>query len=429
MLFDGYRRLSVLLIAMSTTIAVPQIGFADDWPTFRGSQRTSIAADKSLLATWPDAGPELVWEASNAGKGYASVAIAGDKIFTLGDGLSASKDPDEFLSCFNRKTGEQLWTTKTGPAWKEMQPDWHSSRSTPTVDGNMVYIITPKGVLFACNTGDGKVLWQKNLVAEMGGKKDDPWGYSESVLIDGNKLVCTPGGDKATMVALDKTTGEEIWRSARAGDIGAGHASIVISEVGSTRVYVQTTGSGAIGVSPKDGKVLWSYPIPKTTAVIPTPIVRGDLVFFSVGYGRGGALLQQIAGPNGDVTIKEIYGLNPKLANKHGGVILIGDYLYGDSDDKGTPFCADLMTGDVKWKGRGPGSGSTAIIGGAGMLYMQFQDGVLALVKADPSEYKVISQFKLPSSGGRPVWAHPVILDGQMFVRSDDKIFCYNVKP
>lgn len=427
MSFAGMVRGFSLTVVGSALFFTANVSQGEDWPTFRGSKRTAIAPDKNLLASWPEGGPALVWESTGAGRGYASLAVAGDKIFTLGDGLSTKEgDEDEYLIAFDRATGKQLWTTKTGPAWKEMQPDWHNSRSTPTVDGSMVYVVTPKGVLVACNTADGKEAWRKDLVAEFGGKKADGWGYSESVLIDGDNLVCTPGGEKSTMVALNKKTGALVWTSVNPGDRGAGHASIVISEVGGNRVYVQITGSGAMGVSAKDGKLLWSYPIDKTTAVIPTPIVRGDLVFFSVGYKRGGALLQQVASASG-VTVKEIYGLNTKLANKHGGVILMGDYVYGDADDHGTPFCAELMTGNIKWNGRGPGKGSTVVIGGGDMLYMQFQDGELALVKPDPTEYTVVSHFKIPGSGKRPSWAHPSIVDGKLYVRSQDKIMCYSI--
>jgi outer membrane protein assembly factor BamB len=414
-----------ILVAAVTCCGSTAIG--DDWPTFRGSDRTALATDENLLKSWPEEGPELVWESTGAGRGYASMAVAGDKLFTLGDGLSTQDNEDEYLTCFDRESGKQIWATKTGPAWKEMKADWHSSRSTPTVDGNMVYVITPKGSLVACNVNDGEMVWSKDLVGDLDGKKDDPWGFSESVLVDGDQLVCTPGGDKSTLVALDKLTGAVLWRAVRPGDIGAGHSSIVISEIASKRVYVQTTGSGAIGVSATDGEVLWSYPIDKTTAVIPTPIVRGSLVFFTAGYKRGGALLEQVADQDGGVTIKELYGLNTKLANKHGGVILIGDYIFGDSDDRGTPFCAELMTGEIVWKGRGPGRGSAVVIGDGEMLYIQFQDGTMALAKADPTEYSVVSQFKIPGSGDRPSWAHPVIADGRLYVRSQDKVLCYDI--
>ncbi len=417
------------VVVITALAALLAISFADgkDWPTFRGSERTAVADDRNLLKSWPAAGPGLVWETAGAGRGYASVAVAGDKLFTLGDALSTKNDEEEYLTAYDRASGKQLWATKTGPAWKEMESDWHNSRSTPTVDGEMVYVITPRGVLVACRTNSGEEVWRKDLVGEIGGEKGDPWGYSESVLIDGDKLVCTPGGKKSTMVAFNKTTGELVWTAVRPGDIGAGHASIVISTIGLTRVYVQTTGSGAIGVSATNGKVLWSYPIEKTTAVIPTPIVRGDLVFFTVGYGRGGALLQQIAGEDGSVTFKEIYGLDPKLDNRHGGVVLIGDYLYGDSDDRGNPYCAEMKTGMIQWKGRGPGKGSAVVIGGGDMLYLQFADGELALVNADPSKYTVVSHFKIPGSGERPSWAHPAIAEGKLYIRSQDRIFCYDI--
>ncbi len=427
MTFFCVLRLKTLLIVSTSVLGAAAVGWCDDWPTFRGAQRTSVSTDKNLLKVWPEGGPKLVWETTGAGRGYSSIAVVGDRLFTLGDGLSTADDKDEYLTCFDRKSGKQLWATKTGPAWTEMKPDWHSSRSTPTVDGAMVYVISPKGMLVACNVSDGKEVWRKDLADELGGKKADPWGYSESVLIDGDHLICTPGGEKATIVALDKKTGATVWTAASQGDIGAGHASIVISKVGTTTVYVQTTGSGAIGVAAKNGTVLWTYPITKTTAVIPTPIVRDDFVFFSVGYGQGGALLQQVADASGTVTIKEIFGINKKLGNKHGGIVLIGNYIYGDAEDRGTPFCADLMTGDIQWQGRGPGKGSAVVIGGDEMLYVQFQDGMMALVKADPKEYSVVSEFKIPGSGDRPSWAHPVIVDKKLFVRSQDKILCYDI--
>ena len=242
-------RIPAIFAASCFLFGMPSFAVADDWPTFRGSNRKAVSEDPKLLTAWPKAGPKLVWEVQGAGRGYASVAVAGDKLFTLGDALSTKSDEEEYLTAYDRKSGKQLWATRTGPAWKEMNEEWHNSRSTPTVDGNMVYVIAPKGVLVACNTQNGKEVWRKNLVDDLGGKKDDPWGFSESVLIDGDNLICTPGGEQATMVALNKMTGELLWKTVRPGDRGAGHASIVISEIGSNRVYVQTTGSGALGVS------------------------------------------------------------------------------------------------------------------------------------------------------------------------------------
>ena len=412
-------------------LALPSVqppATAADWPTFRGADRTAVAPDTDLLETWPANGPRLVWETAGAGRGYASPAIAGNRIYTLGDGLSTAADKDEYLSCFDRETGKQLWKTKTGQPWNEGAESWQGSRSTPTVDGDMVYVITPQGQLVACATADGQERFRVDLKAQFGGKKGESWGYSESPLVDDNRLVCTPGGEQATLVALDKKTGKPIWSCPMKGDRGAGHSSIVISQPKGRKVYIQTTAAGAFAVDAQTGKFQWAYPIDQTTAVIPTPIVRGDLVFFSAGYKRGGALLRQVPGPDGGVTMQEVYGLKKELANKHGGIVLVGDHLYGDSDDAGIPFCAELMTGDVVWKKRGSGKGSATVAAADGHLYVRFADGTLALVKADPADYEEVASFKIPGSDARPSWAHSVILDGRLYIREQDKILCYDLR-
>jgi outer membrane protein assembly factor BamB len=415
---------SLLTFAASVALAAaPDQG----WPTFRGADRTAVSQETGLLQEWPENGPPLLLEAKGAGRGYGSVAISAGKMYTLGDGLSTTDNEDEYLACFDAKSGEQLWKTKTGAPWTKGQPNWQSSRCTPTVDGDRVYCITPHGRLMCCQASNGKELWSKDLKADFGGDKGDNWGYSESPLIDGDKLVCTPGKEKNTMVALNKKSGDTLWSASRSGDRGAGHASIVISQVGGIKVYVTTTASGALGVRADDGKLMWSYEIGQTTAVIPTPIVRGDLVFFTAGYNRGGALLRQVESA-GEVKVEEVYGLNTALANKHGGVVLVGDYLYGDSDSKGILFCAEFMTGEIKWnKTRGSGSGSAAIAAADGRLYVMYESGTLALVKADPSEYKEVGSFKV-GDRARPHWAHPVILDGKLVIRDQDRILVYDVR-
>jgi len=194
---------------------------------------------------------------------------------------------------------------------------------------------------------------------------------------------------------------------------------------------VQTTAAGCFAVDAETGRFLWSYPIDQTTAVIPTPIIRDDLVFFSAGYGRGGALLRQLPGAGGGVTMEEVYGLKQELANKHGGIVLVGDHLYGDSDDKGIPFCADLMTGEIVWKSRGSGRGSAAVVAADGHLYVRCQNGVLSLVKADPAGFEEMGHFQIPHSDNdesRPSWAHPVIVDGMLYLRESDHLLCYDIR-
>jgi outer membrane protein assembly factor BamB len=410
---------------VSTILAAP----SDSWPSFRGTNRTAVSSETGLLQEWPTSGPALLYEIKGAGEGYSSLAIAGGRIYTLGNKLSTASDQDEYLSCFDEATKQQLWKTKTGPAWASGQPAWQSSRSTPTVDGDLVFVLTPHGRLVCCETATGKQVWQKDMRKDFKGDKGDGWGYSESVLVDGEHVVCTPGKSEMTMVALNKKTGDLVWSASRPDDRGAGHASIAVSNVGGTKVYVQTTAGGALGVRAEDGELMWSYPIDKTTAVAPSPIIRDDLVFFAAGYGRGGALLRQIPESGGKVRMEQIYGLKQELANKHGGIVLVGDYLYGDSDDKGIPFCAELMTGEVKWKKRSEsGKNSAAIVAADGRLYLRFANGTMVLAKADPADYVEVGSFSVPHSGQRPSWAHPVIVDGKLYLREQDTILCYDIR-
>jgi len=423
-------RIQVLAVLTASGIfALATIANAGDWPTFRGAERTAVAPDTGLLTSWPDGGPKLLWESRGAGRGYSSLAIANGRIYTLGDRSSlADGDNSEFLLCFRQADGSPVWKLKTGDPWDKGSPNWQGSRSTPTVDSDRVYVLTPHGDLVCGSVADGSEKWRRNLKSDFGGKKGDGWGYGESVTIDADHLICTPGGDRNTLVALNKLTGDLVWSAVWEGDRGAGHSSVVISEVGGTRVYVQTTASGALGVRASDGKLLWSYEIDRTTAVIPTPIVRGDLVFFAAGYGRGGALLRQVAGANGDVTVEEIYPINRKLANKHGGIVLVGDHLYGDTDDRGTPFCAELMTGNVVWQSRGSGKRSANIVAADGYLYIRYSDGTLALVKATPDGYEESGLLKIPGSDSQPSWSHSVILDGKLYLREGDRLLCYDLR-
>lgn len=421
------RYIVVLLLSLLLTTSVS----AEDWPQFRGPNRDGVSLDKNLLGEWPEEGPKLVWTAMGAGRGYSSFSIAGGKLFTLGDGPSTADDKDEYLLCFDLSSGKQLWKKNIGPAWTKNKPEnWQSSRSTPTLDSEHAYVLTAYGKLVCCKASDGEVVWEKSLRDDFEGDKGDDWGYGESVLIDGDRLVCTPGKAANTMLCLNKATGEKVWGSSRLGDRGAGHASIQISKIGGEKIYVNTTASGAMGVRASDGELMWTYDIDETTAVIPTPIIKDDLVFFTAGYGRGGALLRQVAKDDG-VEVEEVYGLNTKLENKHGGLVMVDGHLYGDSGDKGVPFCANMMTGEVVWKERGSGKGSAAVAAADGHLYFVYQNSTVELLKADPKGYERMGSFKLEghdAEGVRPTWAHPVIVDGRLYVRQDDKIFCFDVR-
>jgi outer membrane protein assembly factor BamB len=398
---------------------------AEDWPTFRGADRTALSSETNLLDSWGSDGPELVWSAVGAGKGYSSPAVSDGKIYTLGDG-----DSDEYLTCFDEKSGKQLWQTPTGPAWNEhKQESWNGARGTPTVDGDLVYVISPFGILLCAQTSDGEEKWTVDLKVSLGGKKKDSWGYGESALVDGDLLLCTPGGAENTLVALNKKTGELVWSCQRPGDVGAGHSSIVISHVAGKKIYVQNTGGGPMGVDAETGKLLWSFDMAPPTAFIPTAIIKDDFVFSVAGYGLGGVTLQQVPGENGEVSVKQIFDVKPELGNKHGGLILIGDKLYGGKEDKNSIFCADLETGEIMWQARGAGDGSTSVIAADGKLFLRYQNGIVTMAKVDPEAFVEVSSFKTPGSGERatPSWAHPVIANGKLILREGDAILCYNI--
>lgn len=416
----GYGALAAWLLGGSGTLA-------EDWPSFRGTDRSGVYRGEKLLSSWPEGGPRMLWQSGGAGRGYATVAVAGGRLFTLGDGVSTQSDADEYLSCFNDQSGQLIWQVKTGPAWNQGRESWQSSRSTPTVDGDRVYVITPFGQLVCCQVSDGSKLWQVHLMDDLGGVKADSWGYSESPLVDGDRLIVTPGGPEATVVALDKRTGAVLWTCQRAEDKGAGHACVVISDVQGRRVYVQNTANGPIGIDPDSGKLLWEHKLPPPVAFIPTPIVKDELVFSVGGYGLGGVLLRQRPTGDGSVAIEEVYPVNKELSNKHGGVVLVGDHLYFGAEDRAVLMCVELKSGETVWRQRGPGRDSVAVTASTDQIFFRFADGTLAMVAADPREYRLLGQFTIPGSGERPSWAHPSLANGRLYLREGDTILCYDL--
>ncbi len=273
------------------------------------------------------------------------------------------------------------------------------------------------------------------MKTDFDGRMHSGWGYSESPLIDGDHLVCTPGGTVAGIVALDKKTGVEVWRSTipplgEAGGDGAAYSSLVVGNGGGIRQYVQVMGRGAVGVAAKDGKFLWGYnKVANGIANIPTPVIHGDYVFVSTGYGAGAALLK-LEPADGGIKVDEVYFLDgKKFQNHHGGMILLGDFIYaGHGHNAGAPTCLEWKTGKTVWRNnRGPGTGSAAISYADGNLYVRFENGVMALIGATPLEYQEKGHFKIPNVQ-QPSWSHPVIAGGKLYLREQDALLCYEIK-
>jgi outer membrane protein assembly factor BamB len=321
-----------------------------------------------------------------------------------------------------RADGKNLWETKVG----KPGGNYAGTRCTPTVDGGLVYALGQFGDLVCVEAATGAEKWRRNFAKDFKGRSGG-WNYTESPLIDGEKLICTPGGPEATLVALDKKTGEVIWKSAL-GDT-AGYSSAVVSTAGGIRQYVQLTANGVVGVSAKDGKLLWRYEkLGRNVANIPTPIILGDQVFCTAGYGKGGALLTLSRDGDG-IKVKEEY-YTRDLGNRHGGVVIVGDYAYGDRDQNGTPWCAEWKTGKVKWqrdRRKGKGNGSAAVTYADGNLYVRYSNGYVSLVPAGPDGYEEKGSFKIPN-GDRNSWAHPVVIGGRLYLREKGVLWCYDVK-
>ena len=320
-----------------------------------------------------------------------------------------------------------------GDVWEPQ--GYAGPRCTPTVDGSLLYITGPRGDVVCLECATGKEVWHRNMVADFQGRMHSGWGFSESPLVDQDHLVCTPGGADTAIVALDKRTGAEIWRTAipalgNQGGDGAAYSSIVIGNGGGVKQYVQLMGR-AVGVAAKDGRFLWGYNrVANGTANVPTPLVHGDHVFCSSGYQTGAALLELRAKPGGGVAAREVYFLDGKeFQNHHGGMILLGDYIYaGHGHNSGAPTCLAWKTGKTVWRhNRGPGAGSAAIAYADGNLYFRFEDGVMALIGATPQGYQEKGQFKIPGVE-QPSWSHPVIAGGRLYLREQDELLCYDVQ-
>jgi len=404
---------------------------AADWPQWRGPNRDGICSETRLLDSWPEDGPKLLWEITGLGEGYSTVTILNGKLYTMGDlPAQGSGAKSQCALAYDLATREQRWRAEVGPPHSDGGP-----RCAPTVMDGLVYALGTSGDLICADAETGKIIWRKNLVRDFGGKNPG-WKYSESLLVDEGKLLCTPGGRSAVMVALDRKTGELIWKCS-APDIGprgkdeAGYSSIIVVEAAGTRQYVQLTNKGLIGVAAKDGTFLWGYNrIANRTASIPTPVTRGEYVFCSTAYRTGAALLRVVAAGNG-ANVEEIYFLDDRtFQNHHGGFVRIGDYIYGGhGHNRGEPTCIEMKTGKVMWQEAQPGGGSAAVLYADGHLYFRYQNNVMALIEANPQRYHLKSTFNLPKRSGMsgPGWAHPVISDGKMYIRHADVLLCYDV--
>jgi outer membrane protein assembly factor BamB len=396
---------------------------ADDWPQWRGVHRDGISKETGLLKTWPKDGPKLAWKNAEVGGGYSTPSIVGDRVYLLGD-----KDGQEYLIALDAKEGKEQWRTKVGKVGVNKGPQYPGTRSTPTVDGDCIYALGSDGDLASVDLAKGDIKWKKNLQTDFAGKAGQ-WAYAESPLIDGDVLVCTPGGKEATLAALNKKTGETVWKANVPEGDAAGYGSVIAVDAAGTRQYLQFLANGVVGVDAKSGKYLWRYNKTKDqAATIPTPIFRDDCVFTSTS--RNGSGLVRIK-PS---AAEEVY-FNKTALNSIGTPVLVGDYLYA-TDAGGNLVCMEFKTGEVKWTN--PSVGTASLCVADGLLYVRGQGGngftpekgpiFVAIVEPTPDGYKERGRFQQPDHGNKPAWPHPVVANGRLYLRDQGVLLCYDVK-
>lgn len=385
------------------------------WNQFRGSLRDNISRETGLLKQWPEGGPSRSWTAEGVGEGYSSVSVSNGKVFTMGN-----IGDDEMVIALDLASGKKLWATKSGRAYREGQGN--GPRGTPTIDGNLVYALGANGDLVCLDAETGNRRWHLNILEEFGGN-NITWGISESVLIDGDKLICTPGGRGATMVALNKATGKLVWRSQVPSSPSAAYSSAIAVDVGGVRQYVNFTSAGVVGVRATDGAAMWGQRESSNgTANCSSAVFENNSIFTASGYGTGGALFRLTS--RGGQTASEVAYSTKEMKNHHGGMVALDGYLYGC--DEAILTCIELRSGKIAWQNRSVGKGSLTMADGR--LYVRSEQGPVALVEVNSQQYVEHGRFNQPERSSRPSWSHPVVAEGKLFLRDMDRLLTYDVK-
>ncbi|MBX7256983.1 MAG: PQQ-like beta-propeller repeat protein [Candidatus Hydrogenedentes bacterium] len=391
------------------------VAMGADSPQFRGPDRDGKFADTGLLKAWPEGGPALLWKSDGIGAGYASASVVGDTIYVPG----MLDDNQGYVFALDL-SGKLKWKSPYGTETLDKQAA--GSRTTPTIDGDRLYVISGLGVLTCMSTADGKPIWQVDTKTKFGGQ-DVSWSIAESVLVDGDLVFCTPGGQDASVVALNKMTGDTVWTTKGFSEPHAYCAPDVFQFDG-RRVLVTMTAKSVIGVDTKDGKVLWTHKHETDYDIhAVTPVLQGNMLYYTAGYGSGGGMLE---------VSKDGASVTPKWSDKnldcqHHGVVLLDGYIYGAGHNNGKLFCIELATGTVKWSAD---EISQAVVEYAdGMLYTYEgpKKGIMSLVKASPEKFEKTGTFVV-AKGRDKHWAHPTIAGGRLYVRYDGSLYAYDIK-
>ncbi|MFO0924929.1 MAG: PQQ-binding-like beta-propeller repeat protein [Pirellulales bacterium] len=391
---------------------------ADDWTQWRGPHRDGRSEEKGLLSKWPEGGPRLLWQANDIGGGYSTPSIANGKAYMV---ASIGTEQEEVIA-LSVNDGKQIWKQTIGKVGPNQGPQYPGSRSTPTIVGKDLYCLGSDGDLVCLNAESGSKIWSKNLRKEFDGQAG-MWAYTESPLIDGDLLICAPGGKKATVVALKRGTGELVWSCPLPDGDAASYSSPMVATIGGTKQYVLFLGKGIVGIQADRGEFLWRYNKTSDVAAnIATPIIQGDMVY-SAASRVGGALIQA-PGKTGEPA--EIY-FAKTLPSGIGGSVLVDGKLYGSSGPAMT--CVEFATGKVLWQDRS--IGAAAVCYADGKIYLHGENNELAMIEASDQGYKLLGTCTPPNApdrGNKKAWTHPVIADGKLYIRDQGSVWCYDIR-
>jgi len=414
------RKLVVFLFCLAGLFCDGRASAAEApfWPRFHGPRGDNISQDTGLLKTWPEGGPKLAWKAKGIGYGYSNVTMANGFIYTAGN-----IGKETIVTALNMK-GEEQWQVANGPAWDNEQLK-KGSRGTPTIDGDRVFHQSPWGNIICLDAKTGKKIWTIDALKQFNANLI-LWAMAESLLVDGDRLICRPGGSQVSVVALDKRTGKTVWKADSTGD-DTSYGSSTLAEYKGVRMIL-TMGSGAlICVNAENGKVLFRIPhFARYDVNTCKPLYHDGHVFITSAYKGGSALVKISVDENQKVTAKKAW-FSEELDNHHGGVMLLDGHLYGACHNFNNAkwVCLNWKTGELKWAEKGVGKGSVTFADG--MLYTMSERGDVGLVKATPGSHKLVSQFDLPKGGEGPTWVHPVVCGGRLYIRHGDLLYAYDV--
>jgi outer membrane protein assembly factor BamB len=414
----------IILLAIGIIIS-GNVFHSDAQSSWRGVDRSGIYNESGLLKTWPASGPEMIWFNQELPAGLSSVTFGNNSIY-----LTGIKENSDVLVALDT-LGKIKWQTPYGRVWNGSYPE---SRCTPTVDGNRVYVTSGSGDLACIDADKGVIIWSLKA-SEIYKGTFGPWGIAESVIIDGNKLYYTPGGPETMTIALDKKTGNLIWKSESLNDC-PGYVSPILINYSDKKFIVNVSGLHVFAVDTYNGKIVWKINhqdingdkssggnSPEIRCV--TPLYYKGKIYVTGGYNAGGIMFNLTDGGNNAY----VAWTDQVLDIHHGGAVLINGYIYGSnwlSNNDGNWCCIDWNTGEKKYEEHWKCKGS--IISAEGLLYIYDErTGFVGLVKANPEKFDLISSFKI-SRGTGPHWAHPVIYKRKLYVRHGTSLMVFDIK-